>query len=87
MIRTKPIEKLYCALLFLLTRRACAPPPELAAMIGEHLKCLADHPDTRDLPLLRDTCRRLAAHWPSRPGAKLASSRSAAARQRRSELH
>ena len=74
----EPIETLYCALLFLLARRACAFPPELATMITEHLKWLADHPDAEDLPVLRKTCQRLAMHWQSRSGT---------ARRRRSDLH
>lgn len=64
----EPIETLYCALLFLLTRRAYASPPGLATMVTEHLKWLADHPDAEALPMLRETCRRLAMQWQSRSG-------------------
>lgn len=60
MKREAPIEKILCALLFLLTRQEGAPPPGLAAMIDAHLVWLKDHPDTAHLPLLRDTCRRLS---------------------------
>jgi len=62
-----PIEKLLCALLFLLTRQEGAPPPERAAMIDAHLVWLGDHPETEHLPLLRDTCRRLSPQRQSHP--------------------
>ena len=82
-----PIEQLYSALLFLLTRSAHASPPELATMIAEHLRWLEDHPDTEELPVLRETCRRLVTQWQSRSRAAMAPSSTTPELRRRSDLH
>jgi hypothetical protein len=63
-LQTHPdTEQLLCALMFLLTRQVRSPDIVLAPHIREHLGWLADHPDTASQPMLRNTCRRLLAHW------------------------
>lgn len=60
------LEQLFCALMFLLSRYAQSPEPELPPAIREHLIWVVEHPDTAELPALRSTCRRLALYWESR---------------------
>ena len=57
------IEQLVCALMFLLNRQAHSPESSLARHICEHLSWLLEHPDTRRLPVLQKTCKRLLLHW------------------------
>jgi hypothetical protein len=52
--------------MYLLSRQVMAPDTSLAAPIRDHLARLAQQPENAVQPLLRQTCRRLLAHWESR---------------------
>ena len=86
-MQDQSFENLYCALLFLLTRKARSPSLDLDGMIKDHLEWLTGHPETRNLPTLRKTSRRLAMHWTSGAPADIAPIKTTPVKPGRTDLH